>query len=160
MAAKGKGLSLTFMTAWVLASTAYQVLAFGLPHAEIMGGIGVLALAVNAASVLLLLRSKGSQPKRQMRVKWPRLKKEASRGRFHFEQVRSDRRAAARHPECGRYRECSRKEVARLAPLIARFDEGAITKRATGHKEALCSTATGRGALDARQARNCKAPRD
>lgn len=55
MAAMGKGLSLTVMAAWVLASTAYQVLVLDLPHAEIMGGIGVLALAVNAASVLLLM---------------------------------------------------------------------------------------------------------
>jgi Co/Zn/Cd efflux system component len=34
------------------------VLILGLPRAEIMGGIGILALAANLASVLLLLRYK------------------------------------------------------------------------------------------------------
>ncbi|MBS0232520.1 MAG: cation transporter [Proteobacteria bacterium] len=53
-----KGFSLTLMGLWVFGSTAYHVLIVGLPRAEIMGGIAFLALAVNLASVLLLLRYK------------------------------------------------------------------------------------------------------
>jgi len=51
-----KGVSLALMGTWVLGSTVYQVLILGLPRAEIMGGIGLLALAANLASVLLLIR--------------------------------------------------------------------------------------------------------
>ena len=50
-----KGASLSLMAAWVFGSTVYQTLILGLPRAELMGGIGVLALAANVASVLLLL---------------------------------------------------------------------------------------------------------
>jgi Co/Zn/Cd efflux system component len=57
-AALFKGVSLSLMGAWVLGSTLYQVLILGLPRAEIMGGIGILALAANLASVLLLMRYK------------------------------------------------------------------------------------------------------
>jgi len=57
-AALFKGLSLSLMGAWVLGSTLYHVLIFGLPRAEIMGGIGLLALAANVTSVLLLMRYK------------------------------------------------------------------------------------------------------
>ena len=53
-----KGVSLSVMAAWVLGSTLYQVLVLGLPSAELMGGIGVLALLANLASVGLLLRYK------------------------------------------------------------------------------------------------------
>ena len=53
-----KALSLTAMGVWVLGSTAYHVLILGIPHAEVMGVIGLLALAVNATSVLVLLRYK------------------------------------------------------------------------------------------------------
>lgn len=53
-----KGLSLLAMGSWVAGSTAYQVLILGIPKAEIMGLIGVLALAANLASVLLLMRYK------------------------------------------------------------------------------------------------------
>nr|WP_244622841.1 cation transporter [Microvirga brassicacearum] len=55
VAALFKGLSLTVMGAWVLGSTAYHVLVLGLPRAEIMGVIGILALVANLASVGLLL---------------------------------------------------------------------------------------------------------
>jgi Co/Zn/Cd efflux system component len=55
-AALFKGLSLAVMGVWVLSSTAYQVLILGLPQAEVMGAIGLLALTANLASVLLLLR--------------------------------------------------------------------------------------------------------
>jgi Co/Zn/Cd efflux system component len=57
-AALAKGASLTLMGLWVFGSTLYHVLILGVPSAEVMGGIGVLALATNLASVLLLLRYK------------------------------------------------------------------------------------------------------
>jgi len=53
-----KALSLTAMALWVLGSTAYHVFILGVPRAEIMGVIGVLALAANVASVLILVRYK------------------------------------------------------------------------------------------------------
>ena len=53
-----KAISLTAMALWVLGSTAYHVLILGVPRAEVMGAIGVLALAANAASVLILMRYK------------------------------------------------------------------------------------------------------
>jgi len=55
-AALFKGLSLGAMGLWVFGSTAYQILVLSVPHAEIMGMVGLLALAANVASVLLLLR--------------------------------------------------------------------------------------------------------
>jgi Co/Zn/Cd efflux system component len=57
-AALFKGLSLTGMAAWVMGSTIYQTFVLGVPRAEVMGGVAVLALAANLASVLLLLRYK------------------------------------------------------------------------------------------------------
>lgn len=51
-----KGASLALMALWVLGSTAWQVLVTGHPQAEVMGLVGLLALAVNMTSVLLLLR--------------------------------------------------------------------------------------------------------
>ena len=53
-----KALSLTAMALWVLGSTAYHVLILGIPRAEVMGAIGILALAANAASVVILMRYK------------------------------------------------------------------------------------------------------
>jgi Co/Zn/Cd efflux system component len=53
-----KGISLLLMGLWVFGSTAYQFFVLGVPKAEIMGAIGVLALATNLASVLLLMRYK------------------------------------------------------------------------------------------------------
>ena len=53
-----KGGSLLLMGTWVLGNILYNVLILGLPRAEIMGGIGLLALSANLASVLLLLRYK------------------------------------------------------------------------------------------------------
>lgn len=53
-----KGTSLTLMGLWVLGSTAYHTLVLGVPQAEVMGAIGILALAVNVASVLILMRYK------------------------------------------------------------------------------------------------------
>jgi len=57
-AALFKGISLSGMGLWVLGSTAYQVFVLGLPTAEIMGAVGVLALLANLASVGLLMRYK------------------------------------------------------------------------------------------------------
>ena len=57
-AALFKGLSLSLMALWVFGSTIYHTLILGLPSAELMGGIGLLALAANLASVLLLMRYK------------------------------------------------------------------------------------------------------
>lgn len=51
-----KGLSLGAMGLWVLGSTAYHVLVLGVPRAEVMGVVGLLALAANLTSVLLLLK--------------------------------------------------------------------------------------------------------
>src|SRR4030095_1077779 len=53
-----KALSLTAMGLWVLGSTAYHVIVLGIPRAEIMGAIGILALVANVASVLILMRYK------------------------------------------------------------------------------------------------------
>lgn len=57
-AALVKGISLTLMGLWVFGATAYHVLVLGLPRAEVMGVVGILALAANVASVLLLMRYK------------------------------------------------------------------------------------------------------
>jgi Co/Zn/Cd efflux system component len=57
-AALFKGISLAVMAAWVLGSTVYGVMVTGLPRAEIMGGIGLLALAANLFSVLVLMKWK------------------------------------------------------------------------------------------------------
>ncbi len=51
-----KGLSLAAMGLWVLGATAWGVLVQGVPDAPVMGVVGVLALAANVASVLLLMR--------------------------------------------------------------------------------------------------------
>ena len=53
-----KAMSLTVMGVWVLGSTAYHVLILGIPRAEMMGAIGILALVANATSVLILMRYK------------------------------------------------------------------------------------------------------
>ncbi|WP_247648931.1 cation transporter [Gluconobacter cerinus] len=54
-AALAKGVSLSLMALWVFGSTVYHTLILGVPQAEIMGAIGVLALAANLVSVFLLL---------------------------------------------------------------------------------------------------------
>lgn len=58
LVAMAKGLSLLAMGAWVLGSTIYRVFYVGIPEAEVMGVIAVLALAANVASVMLLIRYK------------------------------------------------------------------------------------------------------
>ena len=56
--AVAKGLSLTLMGLWVLGATTYHVLVLDVPRAEIMGGVGFLALAANVASVFILAKYK------------------------------------------------------------------------------------------------------
>ena len=58
MAALAKGASLMLMGLYVFGATLYRVFAQGVPEAEIMGLIGFLALAVNLASVALLVSYK------------------------------------------------------------------------------------------------------
>lgn len=53
-----KGYSLLLMGAWVVGSTLYRVFVLGTPDAPVMGVIGALALVVNLASVLILVRWK------------------------------------------------------------------------------------------------------
>ena len=53
-----KGLSLLGMGLWVAGSTLYQLLVFGVPAAEVMSVIGILALVANLASVWLLMAYK------------------------------------------------------------------------------------------------------
>ncbi|QBF32750.1 cation transporter [Thalassococcus sp. S3] len=57
-AALAKGISLAVLGFWVLGSTLYQVLAVGVPQAQVMGLVGGLALAANMASVFILVRYK------------------------------------------------------------------------------------------------------
>jgi len=57
-AAIGKAASLSLMSLWVLAMTAYHVLIVGVPRAEVMGIVGFLALTANVVSVLILMRYK------------------------------------------------------------------------------------------------------
>lgn len=57
-AALAKGASLLLMGLWVFGSTVYRVFYVGVPEAEIMGFVGLLALLTNLASVLLLIRYK------------------------------------------------------------------------------------------------------
>ena len=53
-AALAKGASLSVMALWVFGSTIYETFILGLPKAEMMGVVGMLALAANLTSVLLL----------------------------------------------------------------------------------------------------------
>ncbi|USG61257.1 cation diffusion facilitator family transporter [Sneathiella marina] len=57
-AALFKGISLLLMGLWVFGSTVYRVFYVGVPTAEIMGVVGLLALLTNLASVFLLVRYK------------------------------------------------------------------------------------------------------
>jgi len=57
-AALAKGVSLLLMGLWVFGSTVYRIFYAGVPEAQIMGVIGLLALLTNLASVLLLVRYK------------------------------------------------------------------------------------------------------
>lgn len=58
LAAAAKGGSLFLMGLWVFGSTIYRVFYMGLPEAPVMGAIGLLALAANLLSVVLLMNYK------------------------------------------------------------------------------------------------------
>jgi len=51
-----KGLSLAALAVWILASAVYRVFVLGAPSAMVMGAVGVMALATNVVSALLLMR--------------------------------------------------------------------------------------------------------
>ena len=55
-AALFKGVTLGLMGGWILISTVYSTIFIGLPKAETMGLIGVMALLANLTSVLFLLK--------------------------------------------------------------------------------------------------------
>ncbi len=55
-AALFKGATLAVLGLWVLSATIWRVFVTGVPEAMIMGSVGLLALAANIASVLILLR--------------------------------------------------------------------------------------------------------
>jgi Co/Zn/Cd efflux system component len=77
-----KGFSLSAMALWVFGSTVYQTLILGLPKAEVMGVIGVLALAANLSSVLLLLAYKDGDA--NVRSVWLCSRNDASAARSHI----------------------------------------------------------------------------
>lgn len=53
-----KGVSLAGMGLWVFGATVYEVFVLQVPHATVMGTVGMLALLANAISVLILMRHK------------------------------------------------------------------------------------------------------
>lgn len=53
-----KGISLLAMGAWVLLSTLYQFFILKVPVAPVMGGIAIMALLANVASILFLMKYK------------------------------------------------------------------------------------------------------
>jgi Co/Zn/Cd efflux system component len=53
-----KGLSLLAMGLWIAGTTLYQFFLHGVPEPEVMGAIGLLALAANGLSVWLLMAYK------------------------------------------------------------------------------------------------------
>ena len=53
-----KGATLAAMGVWVFGATVWHAFVLGTPRAEVMGLIGFLALAVNVASVLILIKYK------------------------------------------------------------------------------------------------------
>lgn len=56
LAALAKGASLLVMGLWVLGTTIYNVFILSVPQAGMMGSIGLLALAANLLSVVLLMK--------------------------------------------------------------------------------------------------------
>lgn len=58
LVALAKGASLFLLGLWIFGATLYRVFVVGTPEAEIMGVVGLLALAANVGSVLLLVRYK------------------------------------------------------------------------------------------------------
>lgn len=58
LAAVAKAVSLLTMGLWVFSSTIWRLFSDNVPEAHVMGWVGLLALAANVASVLLLVRYK------------------------------------------------------------------------------------------------------
>jgi Co/Zn/Cd efflux system component len=67
-AALVKGATLVAFAAWVLGSTAWHALAGTLPEAEVMGVVGIAALAANAGVALMLYRFRSGDA--NMRSVW------------------------------------------------------------------------------------------
>jgi hypothetical protein len=61
-AALVKGGGLLALGLWVIGSTAWHAYAGTLPAAEVMGAVGVLALAANAAVAIMLYRFRTATP--------------------------------------------------------------------------------------------------
>ena len=57
-AALAKGLSLAVMGLWVFGTTIWKVFVAGVPEAEVMGVVGLLALVANVVSVVMLMAYK------------------------------------------------------------------------------------------------------
>ena len=57
-AALAKGVSLALMGLWVFGTTIWKVFVAGVPEAEVMGIVGMLALIANVVSVVLLMAYK------------------------------------------------------------------------------------------------------
>lgn len=63
-----KGISMGMFGIWVFGYTGYHVISGGVPSAVIMGGVGMLALAVNVLCVVLLFAYRGGDS--NMRSVW------------------------------------------------------------------------------------------
>ena len=55
-AALFKGLTLSIMGVWVLASTCYRIFVLNAPEPLTMGGVALMALLINLASLMILIR--------------------------------------------------------------------------------------------------------
>lgn len=67
-AALVKGWTLLLLGAWVIASTAWHAYAGTLPHAEVMGVVGIVAFLANVGVAILLYRYRGGDA--NMRSVW------------------------------------------------------------------------------------------
>jgi len=67
-AAMAKGATLVFLGAYVLLSSLWAAWHGSLPHAEIMGGVGIVALAANGMVALMLFRFRSGDA--NMRSVW------------------------------------------------------------------------------------------
>lgn len=60
-----KGITLGLFGLWVIGSTVYKALVIGLPQAEVMGIIGLLALLANIISAILLYKYRSGDSNRE-----------------------------------------------------------------------------------------------
>ena len=118
-AAMAKGATLVFFAACVLGSTAWHASAGTLPEAEVMGVVGVAALAANAGVALMLYRFRGGDA--NMRSVWicsrKRRRGQPRRGAGRRRRVRHRHRLAGR--DRGR-RDGRPRAVGRLANTSGR----------------------------------------